>query len=204
MSASQSTTSVCNQALARIGSKRINDYGDASDNKPEALYCRLFYDQTVRALTRSHLWRFAKARSILSQDTETPAFQWSYSYELPSDFLRAIRIWTNSDLKTGETYYSYELEGTKLLIDESSVNLTYIKWVQDVPSWDTLFTDVLILTLAQKLVIPLSQDIKLKDSINQDLYPLMRQVRALDRQEMESFGRADLLTWRDARWSDVP
>ena len=202
MSASQSTTSICNQALARMGSKRINNYDDASDNKPEALYCRMFYDQTVRALTRSHLWRFAKAREVLSQDTESPAFQWTYSYSLPSDFLRPIRIWTNSDQITGETYYSYELEGTKLLIDESTVNLTYIRWVQDVPSWDPLFADVMILTLAHKLVIPLSEDIKLKDSINQDLHPLMRQVRALDRQEMESFGRGDLLTWKDARYSD--
>ena len=200
---SNSPTSICNQALARLGAKRINDFDDASDTKLEAVYCRLFYEQTVRVLTRSHLWRFAKARAQLSQDTEAPEFQWAYSYSLPADVLRPIRIWNNSDQLDGETYYSHELEGMKLLMDESTVYLKYIRWVEEVPSWDALFADVMILSLAKKLVIPLSQDLKLKTDINNDLFPLMRQVRTIDRQEMEKFGRADLLTWRDARFSDI-
>jgi len=195
-------TELCNMALARYGSRRINDYGDESDTRPEAIYCRLFYDQTVRALTRSHLWRFAKSRVQLSQDTETPAFQWTYQYHLPTDFLRPVLIYDGSDLLDGQTYSSWELEGQKLLIDESTVYLKYIRWVEDVPSWDPLFVEVFVLSLARKLCVPLSQDAKLKEDIDNDLVPLMRQVRALDRQEMHHMGREELKTWADGRFSD--
>lgn len=202
-------TEVCNMALARIGARRINDYGDPSDNKLEALYCRLFYEQTAKALMRSHWWRFAKHRVQLSQDTNTPDFQWDYAYHLPNDFLRLIIVYDGSDLPGGRTYTSYELEGKRLLIDESTVYLKYIRWVSDVPSWDALFVEVMVLKLAQKLVIPLSQDVaKLKQDIDNELYGrggrpgLMSKVRAMDRQEAEQIGRTELRTFQDAPVSD--
>lgn len=198
-----STTSTCNQSLARLGATRIADYDDAGDTHPEAIYCRLFYEQTAKALMRSHWWRFAKDRVQLSQDTVVPAFQWAYAYHLPNDFLRAIMVYDGSDLGGGRTYSSYELEGSRLLIDESEVYLKYIRWVSDVPSWDPLFTEVFILVLAKKLCIPLSQDSKIKIDLDNDLVPLMRQVRALDRQEQEQIGRDELRTWNDARFSDI-
>jgi len=198
-----SPTDVCNQALARFGAKRINSYDDATDKKPEAIYCRLYYEQTAKALIRSHWWRFAKHRVQLSQDTTDPAFQWTYAYLLPSDFLRKVMVYDGSDLPGGRTYTSYELEANRLLIDESSVYLKYIRWVSDVPSWDPLFTEVMVLELAKKLVVPLSQDVtKLKPDIDKDLEILKRRVRAMDRQEQEQIGRAELKTWADARSSD--
>jgi len=196
-------------ALARIGSKRIADYIDSSDTETPAIYCRLFYEQTAKALIRSHLWRFARHRVQLSQDTESPVFQWSYAYLLPADFLRHVLIYDGSDLPEGRTYVSYELEGQRLLIDESSVYMKYIRWVESPASWDPLFIEVMVLQLAQKLCIPLSQDVDLKTDIDSDIYGrpgrpgLMSKVRAMDRQEAEHIGRGELKTWNDARFSDT-
>lgn len=197
-------TEVSNMSLARIGAKRINDYADSSDTKLEAVYCRLFYEQTAKSLMRAHWWRFAKARVQLSQETTAPDFQWTYAYTLPNDFLRSVLVYDGSRLTTGETEYDYELEGSQLLTDESTVYLKYIRWVSDEPSWDPLFTECMALHLARKLVIPLSQDLKLKKDIDIDLVPLMRQVRAIDRQEQYHIGRISLKTWQDARYSDTP
>jgi hypothetical protein len=199
-----STTSICNQALARFGARRINSYEDASDSKLEAVYCRLFFEQTAKALIRAHWWRFAKHRVALSQDTTDPAFQWSYAYLLPNDFLRAIGVYDGSNLIDGLTYESYELEGNRLLIEASSVNLKYFRWAPDVTQWDPLFIEVLVLYLAQKLVTPLSQDPKLLVTINNELMPLMRRVRALDRREQAHVGRAELKCWNDAKYTDNP
>lgn len=196
-------TEVCNMALARFGAKRINDYDDVTDTKPEAIYCRLYFEQVAKALMRSHWWGFAKKRVQLSQDTTSPTFQWTYAYLLPSDYLRAILVYDGSDTRYGETDCDYEIEGTRLLSDESEVYLKYIRWVQDVPSWDPLFTECFILFLSRHLVIPMSQDAKLKADIDRDLAVLMRQVRALDRQEEYSVGRNALRTWREARYSDI-
>ena len=198
-----SPTEVCNMALARFGARRINDYGDASEKTLEAIYCRLFYEQTAKAFMRSFLWHFAMDQASLSQDTVSPTFQWSYKYHLPSDFLRLVLVYDGSDPKTGRTYDTYEIMGKHLYIEESTVSLKYIKWVSSEGEWDPLFVDAMVLTLARKLVIPLSQDMKLKKDIDDDLAVLMRQVRALDRQEQLSIGRDALKTWNDARYSDL-
>ena len=211
----ESETSICNMSLARIGAKRINNYNDNSETGTPAIYCRLFYGQTAKSLMRSHLWRFARGRAQLSQDTNTPEFQWTYQYILPSDFLRHILIYDGSDLPEGRTYVSYEIEGSRLLIDESSVYMKYIKWVESPASWDPLFIEVMVLQLAQKLVLPIAGAGKegqaLKMDIDQELYGnrkygrrgLLSQVRAMDRQEAEHIGRSDLRTWADARFSDT-
>ena len=203
-------------ALARIGGQRITDYNDTTESSKYAIYCRLFYTQTAKSLMRSHLWRFARDRVELSQDTETPDFQYSYQYSLPADFLRHILIYDGSDLPEGKTYVSYEIEGKKLLIDESEVFMKYIKWVESPAEWDPLFIEVLVLQLANKLVIPISgggkEGMALKADIDAELYGsrrygrrgLMAKVRALDRQEAEQIGRDELKTWVDAVHSDTP
>jgi len=205
----ESSTSVCNQALARMGSKRINDFDDDSDTKPEAIYCRLFFDQTRRALLKDHYWPFAKARVKLSRDTEWDVdtdndFGYTYAYHLPNDFLRLILFYNGSDYPDGHTHYSYELEGKRLLSGETAVFLKYIKNVIDVGSWDPLFLEVMVLLLASKLSMPLSQELKIKEDIDKDLTFLLRKVRAMDRQEEQVIGRAALRTWQDARYHDTP
>ena len=212
---SESNTSICNMSLARIGAKRINSYEDSTDTDLAAIYCRLFYTQTVKSLMRSHLWRFARTRSILSQDTSDPEFQWEYAYLLPSDFLRHILVYDGSDLPEGRTYVSYELEGNRLLIDESSVYLKYIKWVESPADWDVLFIETIILQLASKLVLPLSgagpEGLAIKNDIDGELYGSRRygrrgiiaKVRAMDRNEAEHIGRNELKAWSEARFSDI-
>ena len=201
---SESSTSIANQALARFGAKRINDYDDDTDTKLEAVYCRLFFDQTARSLMKDHYWPFAKGRVQLSANTVDPVFQYSYQYYLPTDFLRLILFYNGSDRQDGRTYYTYELEGKHLLTDESAVYLRYIKWVTDVGSWDTLFIEAMVLTLASKLCMPLSQELSIKQDIDKDLEKLMHKVRAMDRQEEQVIGRAALRTWQDAKYSNTP
>jgi hypothetical protein len=207
-------TEICNLALGRIGSKRITNFNDSSGSNKEIIYCRTYYEQTVKALMRSHLWRFARDRVQLSQDTVDPAFQWDYQYILPADYLRHILLYDGSDLPEGRTYVSYEIEGKRLLIDESTAFMKYIKWVDSPAEWDSLFIEVAHLQLAQKLVIPLAgggkDGMALKADIDQELYGnkrfgrrgLLAQVRAMDRQEAEHLGRDELRTWADSRFSD--
>jgi hypothetical protein len=198
----ESTTSICNQSLARLGGRRIANYDDATDTKLEAVYCRLFFEQEAKALIKDHYWPFAKKRVQLSETT-APAWQWDHAFLLPNDYLRTIMVYDGSDNPQGRTHYSYEIEGNLLLTNETAVYLKYLRWVPDVGSWDPLFTEVFVSTLAKKLVIPLSQDTKIKADIDRDLFPLLRQVRAMDRQENESIGRADLKPWADARFTDT-
>lgn len=198
-----SETSICNQALGRIAAKRINNIEDATDTKPEAIQCRLHYEQTRDALLRSFYWPFAAARSQLSQDTDDPDFEWDNQFILPNDFLYLRSIWDNADigsLSLSNSRQSHAIEGDRFLTNDSTVRIRYTKKVTDPTKFDVLFVEVLVLLLAKKMIAPLAKtDPKLAADIKDDLKDLMPKVRALSRQEANLKGRVDFFLWNDAR-----
>ncbi|MHC4605184.1 MAG: hypothetical protein ACYS6W_17855, partial [Planctomycetota bacterium] len=186
--------------LGKLGAKRINDYTDATDTKPGAIQCRLHYEATRDSLLRSHWWRFASARAELSQDTETPDFEWDYQFKLPNDFLAMKSIY--EDRYSNENLRSYALEGKMLLTNEDEMSIRYIKKVTDVTQFDPLFVKVLVLLLADEMIGPLAGgDEKIQRKIDRALEKLMPKVWALDRQETNTEGEYSLETWNDARYS---
>ena len=195
--AALSETLICNMSLARIGSKRINNF-DTDDSK-EAIQCRTHYEPTRDALERSHWWRFARAREELSQDTVDPDFEWDNQFKLPNDFLRFRSIYE----ETGTTSKSrrHAIEGQRLLTNLSAVSLRYIKKVTDPTEFDPLFVKVLVLQLAMELLTGLAKtDTKLKESIKDDLKILMPKVQAVDMDETDVGGRSD---WNLARHGGI-
>lgn len=199
-----SVTGICNMALGRIGAKRINDFGDASDIKPEAIQCRLHYEQTRDALIRSHYWRFASVRAALSQDTNDPAFEWDNQFILPNDFMRLKSVFSDNFTVTENTRFSFAIEGQRLLTNESSVKLRYIKKVTDPTEFDALFIELLVLTLADKFIGPLAGgDAKIQEKIDRAMGRLLPSVRSLDRQETNNIGIVNRRTWNDARASNL-
>ncbi len=190
-----STTKICNMSLAKIGSKRINDFGDTSESSMQAIHCRTHYEQTRDSLIRSHWWRFARDRAVLVQDTTDPAFEWDNQFILPNDFIRFRSI----DEETGVSsrYRRHAIEGQRFLTNYSTVNLLYIKKVTDPTEFDPLFVEVLVLLLARKLVGPLAGGAPaLKKEIEDDLKDLMPRVWAIDSDETDTGGRSD---WNLAR-----
>lgn len=192
-----SETKIANAALAKIGSKRLNDLD--TDSSPQAIHCRTHYEMTRDSLLRSHFWRFASARETLSQDTTDPKFEWDNQFILPDDFMRLKSIYEDGT-HPKNTRHTFAIEGQRLLTDESSCEIRYIKKVIDVTEFDPLFVELLVLLLAKKLVGPLAgASPKLVQEIKDDIKNLMPSVRALDRQETTNIGRADRFTWVDVR-----
>ena len=193
-----SVTKICNMALGKLGSTRINDIDDSTEDSPQIILCRLHYEQTRDALIRSHFWRFASGRATLSQDTTDPDFEWDNQFILPTDFLRLKSLFSDNGTTTENTRFSYAIEGDRLLTDEGSVDLRYIKKITDTSKFDPLFVEVLILQLALKFVGPLGGgDPKLQQIVQTELGVVMRKVRALDRQETNTVGRNNLQPWVD-------
>ncbi|GAG18533.1 unnamed protein product, partial [marine sediment metagenome] len=195
----ESNTKICNQALGRIGSTRINDFSDASEKSTQAIQCRLHYEQTRDALIRSYPWRFALARATLVQDTETPDFEWSFQYLLPNDFMLMKSIYEGRF--SSNNFRNYALEGKLLLTDETTMEIRYVKKVTDPTQFDPLFVELFTLTLADKFIGPLAGgDARIQKKIDDALDKLMPAVRALDGQETNTAGRFESGTWNDSRY----
>jgi len=196
-----SETSIANMALARIGAGRINNID--TDDSTKAIQCRLHYSQVRDALLRSHWWRFATDRVVLSQDASDPDFEWDNQFVLPNDFLRMKNWHDDNGSPRGISRYSYSIEGDRFLTNEDSVSIVYIKQVTDPAKFDSLFVEVLVLSLAVKISMPLSDDKKMHQLLQEELFRLISHVRTVDRQETNTVGRNSLGTWLDSRMGDT-
>jgi len=145
-----SSTEIANAALVEVGAASITDLD--ADTTTHGGIVRRWYTHTRDAMLRRYTWNFALARQALSQDATGPDFEFTYSYTLPTNpyCLRALEMYNSmSEWKT---------EGRKLLTDDSSVNLKYIKRVENEVDFDDLFTDALIFTLAANISISIKRD----------------------------------------------
>jgi len=195
-----SDTSICNMALGRIGANRINDLSDTSEDSAPAIHCRLHYEQTRDAQLRSGIWKFAITRATLSVNTVAPDFGFDNAYDLPADFLRMINVFEDNNNGEDVTRYTYRIEGDQILSDEDDMEIRYVKRVTDPTAFDPLFVEVLVLQLALKLVMPLSQDKALRREIYDELWGrngLMARARAVNKQETDSIGRGHKERWID-------
>ncbi len=152
-------TTICNLALGRIGDERIMSMDEASQS---AIYCKLFYSHTRDEVLRSHPWNFAMTRVSLTAIADAPAFGWDLQYQLPNDFLRLVQF---NGWETWEPLDLYEIEGDRLLTDETTAQLKYIAKVTDSSQFDPIFTEALSLKLASKLSRPLTGTQGLGDTL---------------------------------------
>lgn len=194
----ETETDIKNLALNRIGQTVLTEAQFTADTEPNAKHCNLNYDQTRKALLRSHWWRFAGAVSSLTVSVVDALGQWSYGWALPDDFLRMKYWWDDNDTRKEISLYSYEIVGLKMYTNESPAKIKYIKDEEDVTKFDPLFIEVFVLTLAMKIVMPITQSLKIKRDLQEELKPLMVQVRTIDKQEQNTVGRGEADTWNDA------
>ena len=187
-----SETNLVNMAFAKIGAKRINDI--TADTSVEAIHARIQYEQTRDALLRSFTWPFATKRVALSLDTETPAFDYDYQFILPSDYLRLV----STDIDTTETDY-LKIEGKRILVNESTLSIRYVRRVTDPTEFDPLFIEILVLHLALKFINPLAGTnmVNVIISIQQELNLLTARARAISKQEQSTSGSSE---WNNARF----
>lgn len=202
----ESNTKICNQALGRIGAKRINDFDSTTEDSGQFIQCKLHFEPTRDSLIRSYPWRFASGRATLSQvpDGDIPEsedFEWEFRYHLPNDFMLMKSIF--EDRVSRDNFRSYALEGDLLLTNQDEMSIKYVKKITDASKFDPLFVEVLVLLLADKFIGPLAGgDARIQKKIDDALDKLMPAVRALDGQETNTAGRVESGTWNDARYGD--
>lgn len=86
-----SKVQICNLALNHLGSGKSIANID-TEKSQEAYACRTFFDTARDAVLRDFTWPFASKIRSLGLVSESPSDEWDYSYEYPSDCLKARRI----------------------------------------------------------------------------------------------------------------
>ena len=182
-----SVTDICNQALSKVGDELISCLTDSSK---QARYCRMLYASTRDAVLRAHPWNFAIDRAELAQLTAAPAYEYTYQFQLPSDCLRVLQM--------EEVDMVFKIEGGKLLTDEGTAKIKYIKRVTDSALFDSLFIAALSARLAAEMAVPLADSKTLAETMWELYLNKIGEARGIDAQE----GTPDDIpadTWLDSR-----
>jgi len=180
------TVDICNSALIKLGSERINALTD--DNK-RARLCQEQYPKIVNRVLRSHLWTFAIKRATLS--TVDPSFEFGdeNAFLQPLDCIRVVGI---------NSKYNYTIEQRYILTGLESVDLTYIS--KEVPEayYDENFKEALACALAADLCYAITQSNTLKQSLLDECEFWTSQARSFNSQEI-SPQNYQFDQWTDSR-----
>ena len=176
-----SAVDVCNLALGELGNKPITKLTSPSTN--EEVICAKHYDNTRRAVLRSHIWNFAKFRMVLSR-TGTPAFEFTDQYLLPNDYIRFVQARTVD----GQQFFKedYDIADSRLLLNAGgavAVNFTYIYDHDVVTKWDPLFLKLMVLNLAKDMSYEITRKNTVKDSILNEISLIEGRIKGIDGQE---------------------
>ena len=167
-----SVVQICNSALNQLGASSITAL---TENSKNARICNERYTTVRDAVYRSHPWNCLVKRIQLAQDSDTPAWGFTYQYTLPSDCLRILGIKDyNSD---------YKIEGRKLLIDESSVYLIYLAQITDVNELDILLRETISAYLAQDIAYAITANLQVSKLMAEKYQAKLSEARHADSSE---------------------
>ena len=163
---------ICNRALTKIGEDRIIAI---TDNSKQAKACNHAYEFVRDSVLRMHPWNCTVTRVQLAPLVTTPAFTYTYEYQIPSDCLKVLEV---------DTTYPWVVEGRKILTDEGTVlKVRYQKRETDPNQYDALLFEAIASKLAYELAEPLTQSNSKKDAALKDLTLVMESARFHDAQE---------------------
>lgn len=145
---------ICNRALSYLGANLISSFDEQTKS---AQFCRLFYDDVLEELLRTHPWNFATKRVALNK-VEYALTDGLTAFQLPADCIRPISNAYNTQIQ-------YDIEGEYLLTNESTFTLVYIAMIEDVNKYDTMFRKELSMSLALELCSSLTNSSTIKQEL---------------------------------------
>ena len=167
-----SVTQICNSALNQLGAGSITAL---TENSKNARLCNERYETVRDAVYRSHPWNCLIKRVQLAQDSDTPAWGFSYQYTLPSDCLRVLQI---KDYDA-----DYKIEGRKLLINVSEVYLLYSAQITDVNELDVLLRETISAGIASDIAYAITSNLQVAKLMTEKYSLKLSEARHTDASE---------------------
>jgi len=173
---SVSEVSICNSALFKIGAEPILAFSDESKN---SRICKAQYPVLRDEVLRSHPWNFAIARKELAKLVAVPVYEFESAFQLPTDVLRVL----DNEANFESSFVEWQVEGDKVLSNDDTMKIKYIKRIVDVSKYDQNFLEVLAFRLAADFAYALVQSLSVQAQMFSAYQQFLRQARSFDAQE---------------------
>jgi hypothetical protein len=187
-----SKVAICNYALTKLGASRIISL---TDNTESAKACNAIFEETVKCVSAEGAFAATISRQELAQTTTTPAFEYTYEYQLPTNpvCLRVISV--------NETFpgtIPYRIEGDKLLTNESEIAIRFVGYLTNSELYGPYLTKALIYKLAAELAYQITEKTNLAQFYLSAYEAYMQKLKAYDGMQ-GSQDRNDYTTLTDVR-----
>lgn len=172
-----SKVQICNMALSRLGANNIVSLGD---NTPEAKLCSTLFDDLARRVMINGSWTSTIKRASLAKTTNTPAFGYDNEFQLPVD-PKCLKVLDINEDVPGDN--PYQIEGDKLLTDDSTCKIRYIAELTDTQSYGPMLTEAIEILLASYLAIPITGNRTLAAELKKEYAEILMNNLAVDNQQ---------------------
>jgi len=169
-----SAVDICNSALNMIGASTILALNE--DSKAGRV-CNQRYQFVRDSVFRAHPWNCLITRQVLASDSVAPSFTYSNQFTLPTDPF-CLRV-----LKLSDQEIKFEIEGRKLLCDQSTVNLIYVARIIDPNQYDQLLINTIEAAMAADIAYALIGSTTLTTTLNGIYRSKLTEARFVDATE---------------------
>ena len=174
-----SIVDICNSALNLLGASTISALTEDSKN---ARLCNQRFEPVRNRVFRSHNWNCLITRVQLAQDTTGPVVEYTYSYTLPTDCLRVLKI-HNGTTDSIASNLDYKVEGRKIVTNEGTIYLVYIALDTDPNTYDSYLAESISHQLAADLCYAITNNSTLANNYMARADERLREARFIDATE---------------------
>lgn len=174
---------LCSRALIKIGATALTSF---TAGTAEAEVAGALYGPVRDALLSAHAWSFATMQQSLPRLTTNPVADFSYSHQLPANFLRALSAGPDGRGRGLE----YRIAGRTLHSNTETAVLTYIFRPPEA-EFPPFFDMALIARLAAEFCLPLTENSTRADVLSRLADAEFRRARLIDAQQDMSPGFED-------------
>lgn len=185
-----SDIALASRALIRIGAALISSFNDGT---AESEVAGALFGPIRDALLSSYSWSFATGQAALAELETPPVADFQKSFQLPSDFLRAMSAGAGGRGRG----LRFRVVRNALHTDAQQVLLTYI-FRPDEESFPAYFDQALIARLAAEFTIPLTENTSRAEAMFRLAELEFERARQIDAQQ-DTPGRIEDFSLIDAR-----
>ncbi len=188
-----SVIDICNMALDLAEGETINALPPIEDT-PNSRLCNRHYTQCRDELQREYRWNFNKTSVSLALLTTLPTGNWTYAYQLPTNFMKFYQFVGDDNLEIEYDIY----EGKQLLCNESTAKIIYGRKVTEPVAFDSVFIKSLTYRLASRIAPKLTNSRTKTADLFQQAEAFAASAAGVDSQDTPE-EKAEQSTWLNAR-----
>lgn len=173
-------TGVANLAITLIKGTPVTSIDPPDRGSKTAKIAAQWYDDARREALSETDWDFAIKRVQISA-SPAPAFGWSASYQLPSDFIRIATIGDEDNPLTSD-YYKIE-NGFILCNEDAPLNVRYIYDIEDITKFSPKFLMAFAKKLSSYLAHGLTGSLNMAGGLSEIADDDMASAKTLDAQQ---------------------